>query len=77
MKREQFGASGEVIASSSHLEEKFQECSKRKGFGANVATLGVDLRTRTKQLGGKVKARRDTCDVCISLKRKERVVQER
>ena len=50
-----------VIASCSYLEEKFQKCR----LAIRVETLGVDLRTRTKQLGAKEKARRNTCDVWV------------
>ena len=61
-----------VIASSSYLEEKFQKCR----LAIRVETLGVDLRTRTKQLGAKEKARRNTCDVWFSIARRTRVVPE-
>ena len=49
--------------------EKFQECSKKGVVGAtSVETLGVDLRTRTKQLGAR-RRRRDgkKCDVRLVL----------
>ena len=51
---------GKVIAACGYVGQKFQECSNREGAGfANSAeTLGVDLRTRTRQLGAKEKARR-------------------
>ena len=64
-----------VIASCGHLEETFQECSKREGVGlaTSVESLGVDLKTRTKQLGAKEEARRKKCDVTFSLIRKFRV----
>ena len=47
--------------------EVFQECNKREGVGlaSNVDTCGVDLRTRTRQLGAKEKARRKKCEVLI------------
>ena len=59
-----------------YLEESFQECSK-KGFELEigVGTLGVDLRTRTKQLGTKEKARRKWCDVIFLLFTKNLVFQ--
>ena len=43
-----------------YLEKRLQECSKKERvvLAINVETLGVDLRTRTKQLGAKEKARR-------------------
>ena len=41
-------------------KETFQECSRREGAGlaTRVETLGVDLRTRTKQLGAKENAKK-------------------
>ena len=44
------------MASHSYLADKFQECSKRAGVGlaTSVGTPGVELRTRTKQLGAMV-----------------------
>ena len=39
----------------------------------SVETLGVDLRTRTKQLGAKGKARRKKCVVSFSIARRNRV----
>ena len=43
-----------VIASCSNVEEKFQHSSnKGEGLADSVGTLGVNLRTRTKQLGAK------------------------
>ena len=46
-----------VVASCNFLEA---DCSQREGVGpaTSAETPGVDLRTRTKQLGAKVKARR-------------------
>ena len=41
-------------------------------LATNVETFGVDLRTRTKQLGAKEKARRKKCDVRLSLIGKHR-----
>ena len=42
----------------------------------SVETLGVDLRTQTKQLGAKEKARRKKCDVRFSLIRKKKTAQK-
>ena len=44
-----------VIASCGYLEEIFKECSKKAGveLATSVETLGVELRTRTRQLGAK------------------------
>ena len=67
-----------VIASSRHLEVKFRDCSKREGVGPadSMETLGVDMRTRTKKLGVKEKARRRRkCDVRVSTARSNRVFQ--
>ena len=41
------------MTSCGYLEEKFRECSrKRVDLATSVETLGVDFRTKTKQLGG-------------------------
>ena len=65
-----------VTASCRYLEEKFQECSKREGVGlaTSVASLRVDLRTRTKQLGAKEKVRRKKCDVSEEIASLRRVI---
>ena len=44
------------------------------GLATSVETLGVDLRTRTKQLGAKEKARRKKCDVMFA--RRNRAFQK-
>ena len=66
-----------MIASCSFLEETLRECSKREGVivAESVETLGVDLRTQTKKLGAKEKARK-RCDVTFSFIRKNRVFQK-
>ena len=46
------------------------------GLATGVETLGVDLRTRTKQLGAKEKARRKKCDVRFSFARRNRAFQK-
>ena len=48
-----------VITSCGYLKERFRKCSE-KGvvMATSVETLGLDLRTRTKQVGAKEKARR-------------------
>ena len=53
---------------------KLRECStkERVALARSVETLGVDLRTRTKQLGAKERARRKKCDVRFSLFRNKR-----
>ena len=52
-----------AITSCKYLEERFQECSKKGvALETSVETLGVDVRTRTKQLGAKEKARRTKCE---------------
>ena len=67
-----------AITSCKHLEERFQECSKKEGavLATRVATLAVDLRSRTKQLGAKEKAQRKKCDARFSLIMKNRVLQK-
>ena len=49
-----------MIASCSYLEKKFRHAVKKEevGLSTSAEKLGVDLRTRTKQLGAKEKARR-------------------
>ena len=57
-----------VFVSCSYSEEKFQECNKREGVGPEtcVATLGVDLRTRTQQLGRREGEEEDVrCEILI------------
>ena len=47
----------------------FRKAAKEEGvvLATSVETLGVDLKTRTKQLGAKEKAKRKKCDVGFSL----------
>ena len=47
------------------------------GRATSVETPGVHLRTRTKQLGAKEKARRKKCDVRLSIVRSNRVKKEK
>ena len=56
---------------------RFQKCSEKERvvLATSVETLGADLRTRTKQLGGKEKTRRKKWDARFSLIRKNRVFQ--
>ena len=67
-----------VITSCRHLEERFQECTKKGGvaMATSVETPGVDLTTRTKQLGSKEKSRRTKCEVRFSLIRNKRNFQK-
>ena len=78
--RTEKGREGEskVIASCSYLEANFQRCSKKGGVALanSVETLGVDLTTRTKQLGAKGKAGRRMCDLRFSNARRNRVFQK-
>ena len=62
-----------VITSCRHLEEKFQECSKKGGvaMATSVETPGVDLTTRTKQLGAKEKSRSTKREARLPLIRKK------
>ena len=57
-----------MIASCGFLEEELRQCSKEDGvtMADSVETLGVDLRTRGKNLGAKEKARRMKCKVRFS-----------
>ena len=48
----------------------------QQNIATSVETLGVDSRTRTKQLGAKEKARKKKCDVTFSAARKHRVFQK-
>ena len=67
-----------VITSCEYLDEGFPEYSKEGiGLATSIETLGVDLRTRTKQLEAKEKARRKKCEVRLTLIRKNRVFQQR
>ena len=52
-------------------------CSKREGvvLAESVGALKVDLKSQTKQLGAKEKARRKKCHVRFSLIRKHRVFE--
>ena len=61
-----------------YLEERFEECSKQEGvvMATSVVTLGVDLRTRTEQLGATEKSRRKKCEVRFSLIRNTGIFQE-
>ena len=43
---------------------------------ASVETLGVDLRTRAKQLGAKEKTRKKKCDLRFSVVKRDRVFQK-
>ena len=67
-----------LITSCRYLEEELQECSRKEGvtMSESVETLEVDLRTQTKQLGAKEKARRKKCDVGFSLIKNNRVFQK-
>ena len=68
----QFSRTRRVITSCRYREERYQESSKKEGVvvAMSVETLGVDLRTRTKQLEAKERSRRKKCEVRFSLIRK-------
>ena len=78
-RRRKRGKKSTEIAACGSLEENFKECCNIEGveLATNVETLGVDLRTRTKQLGAKEKARRKYCDVRFFFIRKNRVFQKK
>ena len=46
------------------------------GVATSVETFGVDVRTRTKQLGAKEKWRIEKCDLRFSLARRNRIFQK-
>ena len=50
-----------MIASCGFLEDELRQCSKEEGvtMADSVETLGVDLRTRVKRLGAKVKSKKE------------------
>ena len=59
------------------MKGSFRIFFKRRCWTCNQrATLGVDLRTRTKQLGATDKARRKKCNVRLSIAKKNRVFQK-
>ena len=65
-----------MMASCGFLEEELRQCSKQGVTMADcVETLGVDLRTRVKNLGAKEKARRKKCKKRFSLIKKNRAFQ--
>ena len=56
-----------MTASCSFLKGRFRNAEKVVvGLATSVETQGVDLRTRTKQLGAKERARRKKCGVRFS-----------
>ena len=66
-----------MIASCGFLEDELRQCSKEDGvtLADSVGTLGVDLRTRVKNLGAKERARRKKCKVRLSLLKKNKAYQ--
>ena len=66
-----------MIASCGFLENELRQCSNEEGvtMADCVETLGVDLRTRVKKLGGTEKARRQKCKVRFSIIKKNKVFQ--
>ena len=67
-----------MIASCGFLEDELRQCSKEEGvtMADSVETLGVDLRTRVKNVGVKENARRKKCKVRFSLIKKNKVFQK-
>ena len=65
---------GKMIASCGFLENELSQFSKEEGatLADSVETLGVDLRTRVKKLGGKEKARRKKCKLRFSIINKKK-----
>ena len=72
------GGKSKMIASCGFLEDELRQCSKEEGvtMADSVETLGVDLRTRVKNLGAKEKARRKKCKVRFSLIQKNNAFQK-
>ena len=68
-----------MSSSCRYLEEKEREFSKQEGLtmAEIVETLGVDLKTQTKQLGAKEKTRRKKCNVRFSFIKKNRIFQKK
>ena len=66
-----------MVVSCRFLEDELRQCSKEEGvtMADGVETLGVDLRTRVKNLGAKGKARRVKCKVRFSLIKKNNAFQ--
>ena len=67
-----------MIASCGFLEDELRQCSQEEGvtMADSVETLGVDLRTRVKNLGAKDKARRKKCKKTLSLVKKHKAFQK-
>ena len=65
---------GVVQLSGGEVSAIFQK--KRSGSCRQRGNIGVDLRTRAKQLGAKEKARRRKCDVRFSIARRNRAFQK-
>ena len=66
-----------LVKSCRYLEESFQDWSeKRMVTTTSVESLGVDLGTKTKQLGTKEKTRRKKCEVRFSLTRKNIIFEK-
>ena len=66
-----------MIVSCGFLEAELCQCSKEGvTMAESVETLGVDLRTRAKNLGAKEKARRKKCNVRFSLIKKNEAFQK-
>ena len=67
-----------MIASCGFFENELSQFSKEEGVTLtdSVETLGVDLRTRVKKLGAKVKARRRKCKVRFSIIKKNKAFKK-
>ena len=66
-----------MIVSCGFLEDELRQCSKEGVTMADsVETLGVDLRTRVKNLGAKEKTRRKKCNVRFWLTKKNKALQK-
>ena len=65
-----------LVTSCRYLEESFQDWSEKRVVTTSVESLGVDLGTKTKQLGTKEKTRRKKCEVRFSLTRKNIIFEK-
>ena len=65
------------MTSCGYLEEKFRECTKKGvDLATSVETLGVDLRTRAKQLGGEREGEEEKVRCDVLAHKKNRVFQK-
>ena len=68
-----------MMASCGFLENELSQFSREEGvtLADSLETLGVDLRTRVRRLGGKEKARRKNCKVRFSIIERNKAFQKK